>query len=482
MIGAYTGAILLSGGNLFSAAMDLVNLHLLQALYSPWNLTILFFTLLLGGFAAILEKGRGFDSILEKWLKGSGNSGKKVQWSAYFMGLLCFFDGLASSLLTGKSLRPVADKVGVSRAKLAYIVDSTGSAVACVAIMSTWIAYQLSMIQTGYDVAEIKDVEPFLIFLQSIPRNFYCWFTLVLLAVAIGRSWDFGPMKSLEAKAGEEKSSEQATTDKGTPGKARQFFIPLLFLIVLMLGGLYYDGIEDGLFPITFEKIKHAFGNAESNFVLLYSTILACVVAALYNRKTINQTSSTGFVFLEGIRGFFNPCMILLAAWSLSSTLRELETSKYLVAQLSDTLPLPLFPSMVFLLGVLISFTTGTSWGTMGVLMPLALPICFAMSPGDQELVATVVAAVFSGAVFGDHCSPLSDTTIVSSLACDIEPYDHVRTQLPYAILSAILAVVCGFLPLGVGVPPLLCLALGGIVIFFLPATQRNLARKDIKA
>ena len=478
LIGAYTGAILLSGGNLFSAAMDLAIMHLLQALYSPWNLTILFFTLLLGGFAAILEKGRGFDSILEKWLKGSGNSGKKVQWSAYFMGLLCFFDGLASSLLTGKSLRPVSDKVGVSRAKLAYIVDSTGSAVACVAIMSTWIAYQLSIIHAGYEAVEITDVEPFLIFLQSIPRNFYCWFTLILLAVVIGRSWNFGPMKSFEAKADEKKLSEPETTTIGTPGKARQFFTPLLFLIVLMLGGLYYSGVNGDLLPITFEKIKYAFGNAESNFVLLTSTILACFVAALYNRKTINQSSSTGYVFLEGIRSFFNPCMILLAAWCLSSTLKELETSKFLVAQLSDTLPIPLFPSMVFLLGVLISFTTGTSWGTMGVLMPLALPICFAMSPGDQEMVATVVAAVFSGAVFGDHCSPLSDTTIVSSLACDIEPYDHVKTQLPYAIVSALLAVLLGFLPLGYGVPPMICLIGGGLVIYFLPSIHKWIPRK----
>ena len=478
LIGAFGGAILLAKGNVYSALLDLFRLHLLPALWSPWNLSILAFTLLLGGFAALLEKGQGFEAILQKWLKGSEHSGKKAQWSAYFMGILCFFDGLASSLLTGKAFRPLAEKVGVSRAKLAYIVDSTGSAVACVAIMSTWIAYQLSMIQAGYSAADKEGLEPFGIFLQSIPRNFYCWFTLFMLAVVIGKSWNPGPMKAFEAKAKALKSQDPETT-MNVSAKVGQFLTPLIVLVVLIIAGLYYDGVSDGLFPVTFEKIKYAFGNAESNFVLLYSTILACFVAAICNRKTIKQgKSAAGYVFLEGIRNFFNPCMILIAAWCLSSTLKQLETSQFLVSQLSDQVPPYLFPSLVFLLGVLISFTTGTSWGTMGVLMVLALPIAIAMSPGDHELVATVVAAVFSGAVFGDHCSPLSDTTIISSLACDIEPYDHVRTQLPYAVLCAMLAVLLGFLPLGLGVHPLLCLAGGGLVIYLLPAMHKPFTRK----
>src|SRR6056300_1689389 len=171
-LGAVCGVILMSNGNPIDAFTSFFSQVLLPALSSEWNISVLIFTLLLGGFAAILEKGGGFDAILEKWIRQSGKLRKKVQLSAFFIGMLCFFDGLASALLTGRALRSIADRTGVSREKLAYIVDSTGSAVACVAIMSTWIAYQLSMIREGYLAAGIEGTEPFLLFLSSIPRNF----------------------------------------------------------------------------------------------------------------------------------------------------------------------------------------------------------------------------------------------------------------------------------------------------------------------
>ena len=482
LIGAMAGGILLAKGNPVLAFTQFFSEHLLPALGSEWNVSVLIFTMLLGGFAALLEKGRGFDAILQGWLAKGRRSGQRVQWSAYFMGLVCFFDGLASSLLTGKSIRPLADRVGVSRAKLAYIVDSTSSAVACVAIMSTWIAYQLSMIREGYTQAGIEGVQPFHIFLASIPRNFYCWFTLILLAVVIRQNWNVGPMAKLEKEAGDQPAntaSSSTNEQKVEIHAVWRVVLPLLTLILGLFVGLYWNGVDGDFWPINPSKLKQAYGDAQSNLVLLYSTTLACLVALVFNYRPISQSGAVpSSVFLDGVQRFFTPCLVLLAAWCLSSTLKQLEASAFLTSILSDTLPVQLFPAMVFLLGVLISFTTGTSWGTMGVLMPLALPVAFALSPGSELLVASVTAAVFSGAVFGDHCSPLSDTTIVSSMACDLEPFEHVRTQLPYAVTTAFIATFIGFLPLGMGISPWLCLLVGAILIFLLPAIQQKVGFK----
>jgi len=479
MVGAVSGVILISNGNPGEAFTSFFSKILLPALSSEWNISVLIFTLLLGGFASLLEKGGGFDSILQIWLKKSGNLKNKVQWSAFSIGILCFFDGLASALLTGRALRPISDRTGVSRAKLAYIVDSTGSAVACVAIMSTWIAYQLSMIREGYLVAGVEGAEPFLLFISSIPRNFYCWFTLLLVFLSIRYSINLGAMRKAEQKAANAtatsdqiKTSSDSTGIKASP---KGVTLPLITLIGSLFIGLYWNGVPGDVWPISFDKLKQAYGDAQSNLVLLYSSTLACVVALLANQKAIiGKKLSLAQVFGEGVSRFLSPSLVLIAAWCLSGTLRELGASTFLSQALSGNLPPALFPVSVFILGVFISFTTGTSWGTMGVLMPLTIPVCVTIAPGSEAIMASAVAAVFSGAVFGDHCSPLSDTTIISSIACEIEPYDHFRTQLPYALLAASVAALAGFIPMGYGLSPWLCLLLGSSILLITSVVIRK--------
>ena len=471
LVGAATGVLILADGNPATAFTAFFGKHLIPALQSHWNLSVLIFTLLLGGFAALLEKGRGFEAILERLIQRGRDSGQRVQWSAYGMGILCFFDGLASSLLTGKALRPLADRTGVSRAKLAYLVDSTSSAVACVAIMSTWIAYQLSMIREGYAQAGITEVKPFNVFLSSIPLNFYCWFTLLLLAVVITKNWNCGPMAHAETtpKSMADDPAGEAGPSSGIVGVV----LPLLALIASLLIGLYWNGAEGGFFPVTFSKAMDAFGNAAAADILVYSSVIGCGVAFFTNYNAIAEHARPATVFLDGVQRFFIPCLILIAAWCLSSTLKQLEASKFLAGMLGSNFSPALFPVTVFAVGVLISFTTGTSWGTMGVMMPLVIPIALNL---DASVIPGTVAAVFSGAVFGDHCSPLSDTTIVSSVACDLDPVDHVRTQLPYALIAATLACLIGFIPAGFGVPAVICLAAGAGIIISLPNLHRRMA------
>jgi tetracycline resistance efflux pump len=468
LLGAAAGCLLLAGGNPWNAIRAFFSDHLLPSLKNEWNLSVLIFTLLLGGFAALIERGGGFRAMFEKWMAGQADRRRRVQASAFGMGLICFFDGLANSMMVGKSIGPLAQRCGVSREKMAYIVDSTSSAVACIAVISTWIAYQLSMIREGYKQAGVETVNAFEIFLRSIPLNFYCWFTLMLLALVIWRSWNIGPMAAAEASASDAAVGNAEATEGNSDARGWQALLPLSALMLTLIGSLYYLGAEKP-HPFTFAKAWSAFGAAPANLALLYASAVACVVAVLVNFRVIGRTASCGEVFMDGVVKLFPPCLILIAAWTLSSTSSSLGAAQFLTQILTSHLSAGLFPALVFVVGLLISFTTGTSWGTMGILMPLAIPVAVGMNPAEGNLVSAVVAAVFSGAVFGDHCSPFSDTTIVSSLSCDLEPTRHVVTQLPYALIAAGLALLVGFLPAGFGVPGILCLAVGGIVIICLP-------------
>lgn len=481
MAGAAAGALLLNAGNPVTAFVALFGDHLLPALESSWKVGAILFTFTLGGFAALLERGGGFHGLVAGWLRKGRNADQRVLWGGFGLGLVCFFDGLANSMMVGRLLRGFGDRFGIPRVKLAYLVDSTSSAVACVAFVSTWIAYQLAMIREGFANAGRPDeAMAYGRFFASIPYNFYCWFTLVLLALVIARRWDIGPMRRFVAEARPQTPSEEETAAPHGPGWVA--WGPLVVLLAAIFGGLYVSG-ADPRWPLTLSGVADAFGSADAALVLVVASALAALVAYLvYPRAVVRHdpAAAPGPVFLAGAQSLFMPVTILLAAWMLSSTLQALEAGPVLTALLSGALPPALLPAAVFLTGALISFTTGTSWGTMGLLMPLAIPVTLGLAPASalppDALVAAVIGAVFSGAVFGDHCSPMSDTTIVSSVATGVEPHDHVRTQLPYALLAALTAVVTGFLPVGLGLSPWLGLplgigALGALVLF---TSRRN--------
>lgn len=469
LLGTGAGLILLAEGNPVRAVTALFPEHLFPVFSSTWNLSVLAFTLLLGGFAAVIERGGGLQALTAQWLAGGKPSGKRVQWSACLLGLVCFFDGLANSMLVGKTIGPMAERAGVSKARLAYIVDSTSSAVACVAVISTWIAYQLSMIREGLSQANIE-APPFDLFLKSIPFNFYCWFTLMLLAVVISRDWSIGAMRRAEkTDRPDEPVGEAVCRTEAHPSwrVCLPAVLPLGVLIIGLLAGLYLSGSGGEYWPVTLERVSAAFGQADAAVVLVWVSVLACAAALFMNAGAIREQGGQPLrVFGRGIAHLFKPVLILIAAWLLSSVLKALNAHEVLTALLKGNVSVSLFPMLVFITGALISFTTGTSWGTMGILMPLVLPTALGLTDGTlSATIYATIAAVFSGAVFGDHCSPFSDTTIVSSISCGIEPMEHVRTQLPYALMAATAAVVLGFLPTGWGLHPLAALPAGFIVL-----------------
>jgi tetracycline resistance efflux pump len=460
LAGALAGALLLAGGNPYAAVIRFVEVHLTGSLQSAWNIRVLVFTMLMGGFVGIIEAGGGLQGLVRRFLGDGKPQAKRVLWSSVGMGLVCFFDGLANSLMVGRVMRPLADKAGVAREKLAYVVDSTSSPIACIALISTWSATQLALIKAGLDQVGAAG-NPYLLFLESIPYNFYCWFTLLLVFLVIARNFDVGPMR----KAQPHPAEDQAEQIQSAP--AYQALVPLATLIALILAGLYISG-SDRLFPSSLQDLAMGFGRSKTDLVLVCASALACVVAAILNRRSIQ--SSIGEVFMRGVTSLLVPALILVAAWCLTSTLNALGAKDTLTGMLQGRLSPHMLPVAVFFTGAMTSFFTGTSWGTMAVLMPLSVPLAFTIGgdlPPDvvHHLLVSVIAAVFSGAVFGDHCSPISDTTLVSSVACDVQPMDHVQAQLPYALIAAVLAAAAGFIPAGFGLPAWMGLLLGAAVL-----------------
>jgi len=480
MVGAFAGSVILCGGNPWQAYLELFSRHIDPSLHSSWKLGAILFTLILGGFGAVLNEGAGFQTLVHYFLRKGHDASRRLQAIATGLGIVCFFDGLANSMLVGRVCKDAAGKCGVSQVKLSYIADSTSSAVACVAFVSTWIAYQLSMIKEGFRLAG-REVNPYLVFLKSVPFNFYCWFTLVMLFVSIFKRFNPGSMKTFENDALKRASELRDVSLYSREGGAGMYtvFVPLMTLILLFFLGFYLIGSPRPLWPITSQKITAAFGSNAGPLVLVLSGLIASLVAVfLFPPHQEGRFFQGILAFKDGVHSLIGPVFILVAAWIIGSVLGSLKTAEYLSTLMSKIHATALVPAMIFVIGALISFSTGTSWGTMGILFPLAIPIAAtafqAGAPAWQEDYLTLsVAAVFSGAVFGDHCSPFSDTTIISSISCGVEPHDHIRTQIPFALITAGVALVFGFLPAGLGLSPYVSFLMGALCLICLPSFFR---------
>ncbi|MEZ4387090.1 MAG: Na+/H+ antiporter NhaC family protein [Candidatus Krumholzibacteriia bacterium] len=461
LVGAYAGAVLLAGGDPWTAYLDLLRDHLAPSLASAWKMGAILFTLILGGFAAVLDATGGFAALLHRLAPPQGRAARRFELAAMGLGLICFFDGLANSMLVGRVGRQLADRCGTARVKLAYIVDSTSSAVACVAPLSTWIAFQLAMITEGYRLAGLT-VNPYTAFLRSLPYNFHCWLTLIMLGAAIWWRYAPGPMAGFERAI--RPSPGRAAAGPRSRGPAAAL-VPLLVLLVAFGAGFLILGSPRPILPLAREKLVAAVGSDVGPLVMVLAGLVATVTAgACLPGRWSGRAGLALPAFGRGTAAMVAPVFVLVAAWMLGSVVQALGTAD-LIAHLVDRAGSPaLVPLLTFLTGALVSFTTGTSWGTMGLLFPLAIPAAASVGAAESLLPATV-AAVFSGAVFGDHCSPFSDTTIVTAVACEVEPHDHVRTQLPYALITAAVSALAGFLPAGLGLAPVWSLLAGTLVI-----------------
>lgn len=440
LAGGFAGALLAASGNFGAASKSFLADHLLGSLAGTWHVAAIIFTLLLGAFAGVLESGGGFAALVQRLTAKVRHPRRDTNMATVALGLVCFFDGLANSLLLGRLIRPLADRHGISRAKLSYLVDSTSASVACVAFISTWIATQLSLIDTAVEGTRFAG-SSYSLFFKSIPGNFYCLFTLLLAALVAWRGWNIGPMKRFE-RVTLDQSRHHPVELPGDTGEAplSRALLPLAAL-VLAIPTIFYLWDTSPVWPVTADKLGKAFSGGAGPYALTLGSAIGLAVAITVVPGHLRSKALDGA--RRGAGSMLAPLTILVAAWALGGVLENLGTADRISSLLGSSVSPALFPTAVFACAAAVAFLTGTSWGTMGLMMPLAVPIAAATavgSPALDPLLPLAIAAVFSGAVFGDHCSPFSDTTIVSAIACGIRPLDHVITQLPYALLSSGLA------------------------------------------
>ena len=467
LLGAFSGAILLRGGDPFGAFLDLFQRYLLPGLVDPSNVNVLVFTLLMGGLVELLESGGGMAAAAAR-LAGARPTRRRAGVAIFGIGLLTFLDGLADTVLLGKALKPLSDRVGMSRQKLAFLVDSTSTPVAGLSLISTWVAYELSLLRSSFTALGAgTEVSAFVVLAQSLPYRFYNWFLLLVVFLVVWLGRDVEPMLSAEraARAGHDHQPDRATT----VGRAWPVVTTLVALVLAVVVGLWLQGggLEQ---PLDWSGVIEAVGAADAAQVFVWATAGAVVLGFLLlrvagERRRPGEPAPVE-AFTRGVSGLFLPSLILVFAWMLNAVIRELGAADYLAGLLDGSLPAALLPAAVFALASVMSFSTGTSWGTMALMVPLVMPAAAALSgyappAAPPALLIATVGAVLAGAVFGDHVTPISDTTVLSAVTSGTTVMDHVRTQFPYALFAGGAALMLGYLPAGFGVKPWLLLPLG---------------------
>ena len=521
--GVLSGAFFLSGYDPLAALLRTIDLYAVDAVKDPGHAAILVFSFLLGGMLGLVSRsggGIGMANLVTR----QATSSTRGQLSAWLLGLLIFFDDYANSLLVGTTMRPITDRLRISREKLAFIVDATAAPVASLAIISSWIGVEVGYIADQYAALGLEG-DPYLLFLESIPYRFYPLLMLVFGFAMIWMKRDFGPMLKAERRARQHgelmaKGAKPATDfdDKAfDAGDAKPRWInavaPILVVVTTALTGMYLDGratlledrattsaeladaetaliearatgseataaslstLEDRVANAErllaggqADSIRNVFGKADSVRALGWASLFGCVVAFLLVLLQRTMTLTEAFdAWFGGARAMLLATMILVLAWSIGAVCREMQTARFVISAIGPWLSVGLLPAVVFIVAALVSFATGTSWGTMAILFPLVVPMAHALGPADHALMVGAISSILGGSVFGDHCSPISDTTIMSSMASSCDHVDHVRTQLPYALLVGLVSVVFGDIATGMGLYPAWAgLLIGGAVV-----------------
>jgi len=482
-LGVWVGSFAILGlelGVLWQSFLEVVSKYVKQALADPDHAAVIIFSLMIGGLVGIISKNGGMQGIVNS-LTGFTTSAKRGQLITSSLGLAIFFDDYANTLVVGNTMRKVTDKLKISRAKLAFLVDATAAPVACIALITTWVGYQIGMIDVSVGQIDAIDQSAYSIYLNSIVYSFYPIFMLAFVFTIAGSGRDFSAMYQYEiaARQGNDKSvqgasmgytneAESKQLEPKDPSRARAInaFFPILIFIISVISGLYATGEGD--------SIQDIIGSADAYQALLWGSLIGVMTAfVLTISQGLLSLEETVQSWYEGVKFMIFAIVVLIMAWSLGQTTEILQTAQYLVSILGEFLPVPLVPTIIFILAAATAFATGTSWGTMGIFYPIVIPLAwqvlFLNGMADIEhmyIIYSSVACVLCGAVWGDHCSPISDTTIMSSMASGCNHIDHVATQFPYAIVVASIALLIGTIPTGYGWPPMIMIPVGILLVW----------------
>lgn len=474
-LGILSGTLIVAGGNPFVAILNLTDM-LADSLNDGWNIRILLFCALLGGLVGMLSR-TGSARAFGRWAADKLHTPKSSLLMTWFCGMLIFIDDYFNSLAVGTVMRPITDKNGVPRAQLAYILDSTAAPVCILVPISSWVITVMSIVK-GSEGFSSLGISEFSFFMRSVPYNLYAILTLLMVLFLIFTGRNYGPMLKSIAYAketgklyNEEYGPAPGEIDDGgeenaANAKPLDMLFPILLLIVsavILFPMTTYLGVIDGEAIPTLGaamasmSLGDAFNNTDASMALFYAVIFTLSISSVYyiGRKLFTIKGASEAIG-EGIKSMVPALIILTMAWTIGTVIKSSpeDGGLGLAAYLSEAVvgggfPIALIPVIAFALSALISFSTGTSWGTFAIMIPLVMPIAVGLAQakgleGSALLNAAMisVSAVLGGAVFGDHASPISDTTILSSTGAGCPHLEHVATQMPYAVTVAVCALI----------------------------------------
>jgi len=471
--GILTGTFIMAfyqGNGLFSAMgkgfLSVMDTYVMASLLDRGHMSIIVFSMVIGGMVHLISKNGGMQGVVNR-LSGLARNARMGQFTTWLLGVVIFFDDYANTLVVGNTMRPVADRLGISRAKLAYLVDSTAAPVAAIAFVTTWIGAELSYIQAGIDAIGLQ-ISAYSVFFNSLAYSFYPILTLVFLLMIVFQGREYGPMLASERAARLSVAQPLETlnqTEKFEKPRALNAILPVAVIIFGTLGGLLYTGWSAQEWARTdhtiFEKLSDIIGRGDSYTALLWSSISALFTALLLTlvQRIMNLKTAVEHI-VDGFRIMLTAILILTLAWSVALVAEHLHTADFIAQTLMQVSFSPyLIPAFTFVMAALVAFSTGTSWGTMAILYPLILPASWMLTEAHPEIdhahgltiFYSVVSAVLAGSILGDHVSPISDTTILSSISSGCNHIEHVRTQMPYALTVGAVGLFFGTIPAAYG-------------------------------
>ncbi|XBJ50438.1 Na+/H+ antiporter NhaC family protein [Shewanella sp. H8] len=456
-LGIVIGALLLSDFSVIATSEYI--LHTVGQLVwkdgglNNWNVYILGFLVVLGMITALITVS-GSARAFADWAKQHIRSKRDAKLMTMFLGCVVFIDDYFNSLVVGSISRPITDRYHISRAKLAYILDSTAAPICVISPVSSWGAYIIALIGGILTAHGFTDSGYLSVFMQMIPMNFYAVFSLLLLLFVAAFGLDVGPMRQHELNALRGNLFDES---KGQPpgavsdlpeadtGKVMGLFLPIAILVFATIYFMVSSGADALAAKDLPFNVLGAFENTDVSSSLFFGSIIGLIATVILGIQQKVELPMLLSGMLVGARSMLPAIYILLFAWTIASVIGELETGKYMASLATDNIPFAMLPAVLFLLAGITAFSTGTSWGTFGIMLPIAADMAMG---SDSTMMLPMLAAVLSGAVFGDHCSPISDTTILSSTGATCHHIDHVVTQLPYALIAALISFV-GYIVLG---------------------------------
>lgn len=453
-IAYYQGAGALAA--LFVGILDIFDTYIIETISDWGHTSVIVFLMLIGSTVALVSINGGMRGLV-RWLSKYAKSPRSGQLINFLMDLCIFFDDYANTLVVGSTMRPLAKDLRISKEKMSFIVDSTAAPVGALALITTWIGAELSYIGEGLKVIG-SDESPYALFIESIPERFYPIFMLCFVLIIAISGRDYGPMWKAEciARSGGDthdkmevsnSNDREIEPDENTPLRWYNAVIPIGVLILVTVIGIFVTGYDASVWADAGEsfgsKLMTTVGSADSYVALLWASISSTIVGiAITVFQKILSFRKAMNAMLTGFKIMLPATIVLVLAWTLALITKYMHTADFVSGALVawNVTPL-LLPALTFVLAGIIAFSTGTSWGTMAILYPLVIPVVWQLSinagldsEGSRTLLLNVISCILSGAVMGDHCSPISDTTIMSSSSTGCHHLAHVSTQMPYAL------------------------------------------------